>query len=262
MMNRIIAVELPKAKTYGAVELTKLINKHTLRGVYAAIALTILLFLFVVISAMMQYQVYFSPITSISSVDLSVLTRPETTEVDQVDPVTAPDVQVNHGPASRAGNPVAVPDAEITADMAEFSAIDEIERAASVGGDGIDDGTLSANIDLGEVKEVEKIEEEPDIGAFIAVEQEPAVSNLNDLMKLVKYPDIARKAGIEGVVVVGVLVGPDGAPKKAQVVSSANSNLNQAAIDAALAYRGYTPAIQNEQPVSCWLMLPINFSLR
>lgn len=263
-MNKIISVKLPKAIDYGAVEFKNWIHKHTMRGVLVAFAFTLALFLFVVISAMMQYQVFFAPITDIRSVDISMVsaTEQETAEEDALNEPPPDKIQINTGPAARAGNPVAVPDSEVTPDMQEFAAIDVVDRASTEGGTGEDMGGFSGNIDMNEVEVEEKIETMPEPDEFIPVEKEPQVSSLQDLMKLVVYPEVAKRAGIEGLVTVQVLISKTGKPIKAQILASENSNLNQAAIDAAMKYDGYTPAIQNDQPVNCWMILPINFQLR
>ena len=261
-MNKIITVDLPKAKNYGAVELTELIKKHTMRGVLAALGLTIALFLFVLISAALQYQVYFAPITSINSVDISTITSNDQ-DVDETDlNAPPPEVIINTGPASRAGNPVAAPDAEITPDMQDFSAMDEIDRASSEGGDGDDLGGFADNIDMNDVKVDEAIEEDPAWDEFKPVEKEPDISSMQDLMNLVVYPESAKRVGIEGTVVVTVLITEKGTPKNIRVLSSDNSNLNNAAKSAVMKYRGYKPAIQNGSPTSCWLVIPINFKLK
>lgn len=261
-MNKIIAVELPKAITYGAVELKDWIAKHTLRGVLASFGLTLLLFLFVIISAKLQYQVYFSPITAITSVDIPPPSQTTDDEEDETKPdaATITDRVINHGPASRAGVPVGIPDAEIKVDI-EFASTDEIDRASSKGGDGLDDGTFASNIDMNPVKIEEVIEKLPDFDDFLAVEKEPTVSNINDLMKLVEYPEMAKRSGIEGTVTIAVLIDKSGKPVKTKILNSENANLNAAAVKGVMAYRGYTPALQNKQPTSCWLTIPVSFKL-
>lgn len=104
-------------------------------------------------------------------------------------------------------------------------------------------------------------EDLPEFGDFIPTEKIPEVSNVMNLMKLVKYPELAKTAGVEGIVTVGVLIGKDGKPIKTKIISSANSNLNSAAVEAIMAYRGYTPAENEGKPVACWLIVPINFKL-
>jgi protein TonB len=114
---------------------------------------------------------------------------------------------------------------------------------------------------LGEKKlEVEKIEEEPAIDELIAVEKEPQV-DIVALQKSIEYPEMARKAGIEGQVIVRVLVGKDGKPKKAVVQYTDSKMLDKAAVKAVMK-QVFTPAIQNGRAITCWVSIPIKFKLR
>ena len=51
---------------------------------------------------------------------------------------------------------------------------------------------------------------EPDINAFISVDQEAVPVNLDQIRKQVGYPQIARDAGIQGQVVIRVLIDENG----------------------------------------------------
>jgi len=75
-----------------------------------------------------------------------------------------------------------------------------------------------------------------------------------------EYPEMARRAQIEGTVIVKVLVGPDGAVKQAVVLQSVNPLLNNAAIDAAYRCK-FVPGKQRNIPVKAWMALPFNFRL-
>ncbi len=151
-----------------------------------------------------------------------------------------------------------VPDAEIKPDMQEFATIDVMSRASAEGGDGVDLGTFASNIDFDVNVEVK--EKEPDPDEFIPVEKEPE-TDIGSLQKLVVYPDLARRAGVEGKVLVRVLVDKTGKVKKTRVDYSDNELLNDAAVKA-VSQAVFTPAIQNKQPVQCWVTVPITFKLR
>ncbi|UCF64899.1 MAG: energy transducer TonB [bacterium] len=73
------------------------------------------------------------------------------------------------------------------------------------------------------------------------------------------YPEAARKAGIEGLVVVEVLVDTAGNVEKAQIVRSV-PELDQAAIEAVRKFR-FNPATLDDKPVSSWITIPIHFKL-
>ena len=74
------------------------------------------------------------------------------------------------------------------------------------------------------------------------------------------YPEMARRAQIEGTVIVKVLVGPDGNVKDAQVLQGVNPLLNNAALAAARKCK-FIPGKQRNIPVKAWMALPFNFRL-
>jgi protein TonB len=84
---------------------------------------------------------------------------------------------------------------------------------------------------------------------------------MNALRKAVEYPPLARKAGIEGEVIIGILIGRDGKVIRTKILDSANEILNQAAIDAIRKVQ-FSPARQNGESVECWVTIPINFEIR
>jgi len=76
-----------------------------------------------------------------------------------------------------------------------------------------------------------------------------------------KYPDLARKAGIEGMVYVLAIVGPDGKVRSATVARSDNQIFNEAAVEAVMQFE-FSPAYQQDRPVACKVMVPVRFVLR
>lgn len=168
--------------------------------------------------------------------------------------VTAPPIAVAGTQVAKptVGIPVPVPDAEVSpeqtiATQSELSQISNpvAEQAAGAG------ETIKIE---GPVQE----EAMPDINEFVPVEKEPQV------VKRVKpeYPEIARRAGIEGVVWVKILVDKEGKPRKAVVIKSDGGDvLNQVAVAAAMQFV-FTPAIMNQGPVPCWVVIPFRFQLK
>ncbi|MFY7997031.1 MAG: energy transducer TonB [Candidatus Kapaibacteriota bacterium] len=162
----------------------------------------------------------------------------------------------SNAPLARAGTPVPVPDALIAPEVKDFANVDEISRAGTTGGDGNDQGFLGLASDV----DTEVREDEPNAYDFVPVEKEPYI-DIRDLQKRVVYPDIAKRAGIEGKVNIRVLVGKNGMPKKSLIESSDSDLLNEAAVKAVMKSI-FTPAIQNNQPIDCWVSIPIVFRLR
>jgi protein TonB len=79
-------------------------------------------------------------------------------------------------------------------------------------------------------------------------------------MKRPEYPDMARMAGIEGVVTVQVLVGKDGRVSKTKVTDGPVP-LHAAAVAAAMS-AVFQAATTDGRPVAVWVAMPIKFTLR
>lgn len=77
---------------------------------------------------------------------------------------------------------------------------------------------------------------------------------------VLEYPDLARKAGLEGTVYVKLLVGSDGRVKKAGVLRG-DEIFHKATMKAVMQFV-FTPAIQNDRPVPVWVVMPIVFKLQ
>lgn len=146
------------------------------------------------------------------------------------------------------GIPVPVPDAEVSpeqtiATQQELSAIQSPVIAQQSGGEQVQ---IEQDIQIDE-------EEPPD---FVPVEKQPVP------VKQVQpdYPEIARRAGVEGTVWVKILVDKEGKAKKAVVMKSDAEIFNEPAIAAALQWV-FTPAMMNNGPVAVWAAVPFRFKL-
>ncbi len=163
-----------------------------------------------------------------------------------------------------AGNPVPIPKLTLI-DNTEFATLDKIGMALPVtigNGDYLFIGNNRSGI-ISPTPETLKVSPtEPTIDAnkfFEHAEILPQV-DLQVLKSKIIYPELARRTGVEGTVVVKVLVDETGRPVQAIIFSSDNGLLDDAAVEATLKV-AYTPAIQNNNPVKCWVMIPINFRL-
>ena len=135
-----------------------------------------------------------------------------------------------------------------------------------------DDLDLDATLDITEplaalpppppVPEEEE-EEEPDFSdeIFVVVEQMPEmIGGWEALMKDLKYPPLARQAGLEGMVVVKVVIDETGRPLNPEVAKSVHEILDQAAIEAVLEQR-FEPGRQRNRPVRVAMAIPVRFQL-
>lgn len=96
----------------------------------------------------------------------------------------------------------------------------------------------------------------PGMKDFVYYDEPPAV--VTQVVPV--YPDLAREAGVDGTVMLRVLVGKDGRVKDVHVDRSI-ALLDEAAVSAARQWV-FTPALSNGHPVMVWVAVPVRFSLR
>jgi len=149
------------------------------------------------------------------------------------------------------GIPVPVPDAEVSPEQT-IATQQEMSQTAPV-----DVATGTGKGDSLVVQQDIKVEDEPDINAFVPVEKEPQpVKRISP-----PYPEIAKRAGVEGKVFVKALVDKEGKVRKAVIFKSDAEIFNQAALDAVYQWV-FTPAVMNNGPVTVWVVVPFNFQLK
>ncbi|WP_412067149.1 energy transducer TonB [Rubrivirga sp. IMCC43871] len=105
------------------------------------------------------------------------------------------------------------------------------------------------------------IEDVPD-EVFTAAEVQPVlVDGIGELQRRVEYPEFARRAGIEGQVVVQFVVDERGNVVDPVAVRSPNELLSEAAIKAVRESR-FTPGQQRGRLVKVRFSVPVTFRLR
>ena len=75
-----------------------------------------------------------------------------------------------------------------------------------------------------------------------------------------KYSSKARKAGLEGLVVLSAVIGVDGMPQNIEVKQSLGMGLDEEAIKAVKHWR-FKPALKNGKPVAVPLNVKVAFHL-
>jgi protein TonB len=155
--------------------------------------------------------------------------------------------------APPAGIPIPIPEEE--AKVTTIATQEQMPFATAEGDTGLG-GEVPDGVPWGQDQGGIVIEDEPDINAFVAVEQQPAAVE----KPAPDYPEIAELAKIEGTVVVRALVGKDGKVKRVVLAKGVHGSLDQAAMDAAQKWV-FQPAMQNKQPVQVWTTIPFRFSL-
>ncbi len=106
-------------------------------------------------------------------------------------------------------------------------------------------------------------EEDESAQIFVAYDEPPEpMGGFEAIQRNLKYPEIARKAGVEGTVFVQVLVDVKGQVVDTRVVKSlGNNGCDEAAIDAIKKVK-WKPAMQRDRPVKVWISIPVRFKLK
>lgn len=151
-------------------------------------------------------------------------------------------------PPPRPQVPVAVPDEMVLTD-------DALDLDASL--------DLDAPLDLPMPPPPPLPEEaEDETEVFVIVEEMPQiVGGTARLYELISYPEIARQAGMEGMVVVQVIIEPNGRPSTPTVARSAGGILDEAAV-AAVMKLTFQPGKQRGKAVRVKFAVPVRFRLR
>jgi protein TonB len=150
-------------------------------------------------------------------------------------------------PPPRPPVPVEVPNDEILDD-------DDLDLDVSL--------DLDAAVDLPPPPPPPADEEEPEPEIFVIVEQMPElVGGLGELQKKIRYPEIAKKAGVEGRVIVQFVVNEQGRVENPVVVRGIGAGCDEEAIKAVQDAR-FTPGKQRGSAVKVKMSLPITFKLK
>ncbi len=96
---------------------------------------------------------------------------------------------------------------------------------------------------------------------FVVVEQPPVlIGGIASVQKRIVYPEMARKAGIEGRVVIQFVVNAQGDIVNPRVVRGIGGGCDEAALKA-LEGAKFQPGLQRGRPVNVSYSIPISFSL-
>ncbi|MFK7922197.1 MAG: energy transducer TonB [Bacteroidia bacterium] len=89
---------------------------------------------------------------------------------------------------------------------------------------------------------------------------EPKPVNMGDVSRLIGYPVIARDAGVQGNVVVRMLIGRDGIPIDNKVITLISPLLSNE-VEFYLMDLRFIAATVNDEPTPFWVNIPFNFKL-
>ena len=97
---------------------------------------------------------------------------------------------------------------------------------------------------------------------FVAVEEMPEpIGGMYSIQSKIKYPEIAKRAGIEGKVYVLALIDEDGNVASARIIKGIGAGCDEAALDAVTQTK-FKPGRQKGKPVKVQVSIPIVFKLQ
>lgn len=105
-------------------------------------------------------------------------------------------------------------------------------------------------------------EEEEELRIFEVVENEPEpIGGIQAIYDRLEYPDIARRAGIEGQVIIQFIVDENGNPSDFTVLRDIGAGTGEAAVNA-IRDTEWRPGRQRGRPVPVRFQIPIRFVLQ
>ncbi len=172
--------------------------------------------------------------------DEYVLDEQEIVEMEEIIPTTQIETPP---PPPRPPVPVEVPNDEI---------IDDVDIDIDA------DWDMGGSMDLPPPPQVE--EEEEDF--FVVVENMPElIGGLASIQQNIRYPEMARRAGIEGRVYVQFIVNERGEVENPQVIRGIGGGADEEALRAVRQAK-FTPGMQRGRPVRVQYSLPVVFRLQ
>jgi len=156
--------------------------------------------------------------------------------------------------------PVVKPDDQVTEEY--IPTVDELKDVdpGARTEEGVEGGVDYSLIEVEEKVVEEKKEEAPVY--FVAVEEMPEpIGGIAAIQQLITYPEIAKRAGVEGKVYVLAFVDEKGNVTNAKIIKGIGAGCDEAAIDAVLQTR-FKPGKQRGTPVKVQVSIPIVFKLQ
>ncbi len=226
-----LAMALPKKKNPGDD-----LRKYYLINLEMGFIISLL-----IMNLLFRIQFNFESESAITKVDQEVISMEEITRTEQVH---------RPPPPPRPPAPRAVPDDEMVEDV-YFDLSTDFD--------------LDVALDLPAPPPAMPAEEEDEIDkateVFTIVEDMPVlIGGAGAIYQYLKYPEIARRAGIEGRVIVQFIIDQEGNVVDPVVVRGIGGGCDEAALEAAKHLK-FTPGRQRGRPVKVRYSLPIIFRL-
>lgn len=136
---------------------------------------------------------------------------------------------------------------------------DEVLEDIEIGETEID---INANVEAPPPPKEDKkiIEEEPQY--FVAVEEMPEpIGGIQAIQQKIVYPEIAKRAGVEGKVYVLAFVDENGDVRDAKIIKGIGAGCDEAALEAVKKTK-FKPGKQRGKPVRVQVSIPVVFKLQ
>jgi periplasmic protein TonB len=245
-----------KNKEYGAYKLRKAYSKYLAIAMWIAI---LMVFLGTagptIYRALNPEEVVTKKRKIISITDLAP--PPSIGEEQKVEQVDAPPPLKS---TIKFTPPVVKPDDQVTEEY--IPTVDELKDVdpGARTEEGVEGGVDYSLIEVEEKVVEEKKDEAPVY--FVAVEEMPEpIGGIAAIQQLITYPEIAKRAGVEGKVYVLAFVDERGNVTNAKIIKGIGAGCDEAAIDAVLQTR-FKPGKQRGTPVKVQVSIPIVFKLQ
>jgi len=156
--------------------------------------------------------------------------------------------------------PVVKPDEQVTEEY-----IPTVEELHNIDPGATTQKGIEGGIDYSLIEAEEKVVEEKKEEApvyFVAVEEMPEpIGGIAGIQSKIIYPEIAKRAGVEGKVYILAFVDEQGNVTKTQVQKGLGAGLDEVAEDA-IKQTKFKPGKQRGKPVKVQVMIPIVFKLQ
>ena len=242
-----------KNKEYGAYKLRKAYKKYLSIAMWIAILFVILATTGPTICRMISPEEDAS-LNKRKVVITELAPPPSIGEQKEVEPLEAPPPLKS---TIKFTPPVVKPDEQVKDEY--IPTIDELKD--------VDPGTETeeGNPEGVDYSLIEQIVEEPKEEApkyFVAVEEMPEpIGGIQAIQSKIVYPEIARRAGVEGKVYVLAFVDENGTVTNAQIIKGIGAGCDEAALNAVKQTK-FKPGKQRGVPVKVQVSIPIVFKLR
>jgi len=190
---------------------------------------------------------------SVFKIDIDIETQDEQIVIDQQEEVFVEEIvqtkqEIKAPPPPRPMVPVEVPNDEIIVD-------DFIDLDAELD---LDDSFMELPPPPPPANDENNEEEE----IFIVVEQMPElIGGLASLNKHITYPEMARRAQIEGRVIVEFIIDKEGNVNNPKIIRGIGGGCDEVALSAVQKVK-FKPGMQRGKPVLVRYSMPINFTLK